>query len=173
LTEIYLCNVCSCQEILRRNGLQLVGSVLATQIWPSKLGRTGAQGLTAATVGILGCLLLFLATRSDDPRAVVKASADNGRRWKDGGGRSVQTTAPLLAKARSSATATPGDSLRQFTMVEALLTLDFWILFMAFLLSSGAGAGAGGDHGIDRNKNRLRFSYGSTFWRSHDLHPHR
>jgi hypothetical protein len=34
--------------------------------------------------------------------------------------------------------------------------------------STGAG---GGDHGIDHNKNWLRFPYVSTFWRSHHLPP--
>jgi hypothetical protein len=32
--------------------------------------------------------------------------------------------------------------------------------------------GAGGDNGIDHNKNWLRFPYASEFSRSHDLHPH-
>jgi hypothetical protein len=32
--------------------------------------------------------------------------------------------------------------------------------------------GAGGDHGIDDDQNWLRFSYDSTFGRSHYLHPH-
>ena len=32
--------------------------------------------------------------------------------------------------------------------------------------------GAGGDNGIDRDKNRLRFPYDSTFLRSHYLHSH-
>jgi hypothetical protein len=32
--------------------------------------------------------------------------------------------------------------------------------------------GAGGDHGIDHNKNWLRFPYISMFWRSHHLPPH-
>jgi hypothetical protein len=32
--------------------------------------------------------------------------------------------------------------------------------------------GAGEDHGIDHNKNLLRFPYDSTFLRSHYLHPH-
>eukprot|EP01047_Picozoa_sp_COSAG01_P069833 COSAG01_NODE_10434_length_2166_cov_8.532656_3_plen_189_part_00 len=32
--------------------------------------------------------------------------------------------------------------------------------------------GAGGDNGIDHNKNGLRFPYVSTFLRSHYLHPH-
>jgi hypothetical protein len=27
-------------------------------------------------------------------------------------------------------------------------------------------------HGIEHNKNWLRFPYDSTFWRSHYLHPH-
>eukprot|EP01047_Picozoa_sp_COSAG01_P006986 COSAG01_NODE_258_length_20077_cov_124.162429_8_plen_107_part_00 len=32
--------------------------------------------------------------------------------------------------------------------------------------------GAGEDNGIDHNKDRLRFPYDSTFWRSHYLRPH-
>jgi hypothetical protein len=40
------------------------------------------------------------------------------------------------------------------------------------VLSARAGMGAGGDNGIDHNKNCLRFPDISTFWRSHYLHPH-
>jgi hypothetical protein len=37
---------------------------------------------------------------------------------------------------------------------------------------SGCPAGAGEDHGIDHDKNWLRFPYDSTVVRSHYLHPH-
>jgi hypothetical protein len=41
-----------------------------------------------------------------------------------------------------------------------------------YLTTSLGCTGAGGDNGIDHNKNWLRFPYDSTFLRSHYLHPH-
>ena len=43
--------------------------------------------------------------------------------------------APLL----TSAAEPEAEELRDFTLTEAVATLDFWILFVAFLFSSGAG----------------------------------
>jgi hypothetical protein len=37
---------------------------------------------------------------------------------------------------------------------------------------AAADTGAGGDNGIDHNKNCLRFPYVSTFLRPRYLHPH-
>jgi hypothetical protein len=117
--------------------VQLVASALATQIFSELEQPHWRVGLTATTVIIMLAVLVFLFVQRDDQHwqqgEDVSASAGSG---------SVQE--PLLKTLAAPPPSLPPlpqqqQQLREFTMLEAVATLDFWILFVAFLFSSGAG----------------------------------
>ena len=97
----------------------LVGSATAIQFVPGADSHGWRIGLTVATFVLFFGIVAFLFVQRDP--------AGQGSVQGEG----LQQS--LLAKEASPAT------LREYTMLESMATLDFWILFVAFFFSSGAG----------------------------------
>lgn len=104
----------------------LVGSATAIQFVPGVGTHSWRVGLTVATFALLFVIVLFLFVQHDTPPQLE---------------RSVQhhVGSGDLKQSLLSGKVQPSEILREYTMLQSMATLDFWILFVAFFFSSGAG----------------------------------
>lgn len=103
--------------------LALVASAMASQLWAPADTAAVRLALTVAVAVLFSGVLFFLATRSDGS---AKARPDDAEE---------PLGAPLLLEDE----APPAPAVREYAFLETVRTLDFAILFLAFLCSSGPG----------------------------------
>lgn len=105
----------------------LVSSATAIQFVPGANSQSWRIGLTAATFALLfGIVAFFYFQRDATPRheqSIQRPHEESGDLGQS-----------LLPRQQQ-----PSALLREYTMLQSMATLDFWILFVAFFFSSGAG----------------------------------
>ena len=105
----------------------LVGSAAAIQFVPGASSHGWRVGLTVASFALLFSIVAFLFVQTDaTPQPERSVQREH-----------VQSD-DLQQSLLPGHTHQP-EPLREYTMVQSMATLDFWILFVAFFFSSGAG----------------------------------
>lgn len=110
---------------------QLVGAALAGQLVPGLGGGHFKLAMTAVTAALLAATIGMLAVQQDAPQPPVPATAEPLL-----ADTTVQKAAEVAASSRGGEAAA---GLKEFSLLAAVCTLDFWILWVGFFGSSGAG----------------------------------